>query len=105
MSGGQRQAVALASALAWAKQVLFLDEPTAALGVRQTKNVLEMIRQVRDKGIAIVFISHTMPHVMAVADRIQVLRVGQRVAIYQGHSASMEELVGAMTSAIGGPEL
>ncbi|MEO6827104.1 MAG: ATP-binding cassette domain-containing protein [Microbacteriaceae bacterium] len=102
MSGGQRQAIAIARAVAWAKGVVFLDEPTAALGVVQTKNVLETIRRVRDKGVGIVFISHSMPHVMEVSDRIQVLRLGRNVTTYRASDTSMEELVGAMTGAIGG---
>ncbi|KQQ28512.1 ATP-binding cassette domain-containing protein [Frondihabitans sp. Leaf304] len=102
MSGGQRQAIAIARAVAWAKGVVFLDEPTAALGVVQTKNVLETIRRVRDKGVAVVFISHSMPHVIDIADRVQVLRLGTRVATYQAQNTSMEELVGAMTGAVAG---
>ena len=100
MSGGQRQAIAIARAVHWASRVVFLDEPTAALGVRQTQNVLETIRRVRDKGIAVVFISHSMPHVMEVADRIQVLRLGTRVANIPAGGTSMEELVGLMTGAV-----
>ena len=73
---------------------MFLDEPTAALGVVQTANVLDTIRRVRDKGIAVVFISHSMPHVMEVADRVQVLRLGQPGGTYQAKDTSMEELVG-----------
>ena len=80
---------------------MFLDEPTAALGVRQTANVLETIRRVRDKGVAVVFISHSMPHVIEVSDRVQVLRLGHRVATFQTKDTSMEELVGAMTGATG----
>jgi len=99
MSGGQRQAIAIARAVSWANRVVFLDEPTAALGVRQTKNVLETIRKVRDKGVAVVFISHVMPQVMEVADRIQVLRLGTRVATLQASQTSMEELVSLMTGA------
>lgn len=99
MSGGQRQAIAIARAVAWASKVIFLDEPTAALGVRQTKNVLDMIKRVRDRGVAIVFISHSMPHVMEVSDRIQVLRLGTRVASLDAGKTSMEELVGLMTGA------
>lgn len=99
MSGGQRQAIAIARAVSWANRIVFLDEPTAALGVRQTKNVLETIRRVRDKGIAVVFISHSMPHVMEVADRVQVLRLGTRVATLDAKQTSMEELVGLMTGA------
>lgn len=100
MSGGQRQAIAIARAVHWANRLVFLDEPTAALGVRQTKNVLETIRRVRDKGIAVVFISHSMPHVIEVSDRIQVLRLGSRVATLDAKQTSMEELVGLMTGAI-----
>ena len=97
MSGGQRQAIAIARAVHWASKVVFLDEPTAALGVRQTANVLDTIRRVRDHGVAVIFISHSMPHVMEVADRVQVLRLGKRVATYQTSETSMEQLVGAMT--------
>ncbi|MGO1538425.1 MAG: ATP-binding cassette domain-containing protein [Leucobacter sp.] len=100
MSGGQRQAIAIARAVHWASRVVFLDEPTAALGVRQTKNVLETIRKVRDQGMAVVFISHSMPHVMEVADRIQVIRLGTRVATLDAKDTSMEELVGYMTGAV-----
>lgn len=99
MSGGQRQAIAIARAVHWASRLVFLDEPTAALGVRQTKNVLELIRRVRDRGIAVVLISHSMPHVMEVSDRIQVLRLGRRVATLDAKETSMEELVGLMTGA------
>ena len=100
MSGGQRQGIAIARAIAWASKVVFLDEPTAALGVVQTKNVLDTIKRVRDKGVAVVFISHSMPAVLEVADRIQVLRLGRRVATYQAGEASVEQLVGAMTGAL-----
>jgi simple sugar transport system ATP-binding protein len=100
MSGGQKQSVAIARAVAWASKVLFLDEPTAALGVVQTRNVLDTIKKVRDRGIAVVLISHSMPHVLEVADRIQVLRLGRRVATYRGPDTSVEELVGAMTGAL-----
>jgi simple sugar transport system ATP-binding protein len=102
MSGGQRQAIAIARAVTWAEAIVFLDEPTAALGVRQTEHVLETIRRARDRGTAVVLISHSMPIVMAVADRIQVLRMGRRVATYAAQQTSMEELVAAMTGAVGG---
>jgi simple sugar transport system ATP-binding protein len=100
MSGGQRQGIAVARAAAWAQKVVFLDEPTAALGVVQTKNVLELVRRVSDEGIAVVFISHSMPHVMEVADRIQVMWRGRRVATYRKEDTSMEQLVAAMTGAM-----
>jgi simple sugar transport system ATP-binding protein len=97
MSGGQRQQIAIARAIKWADKVVFLDEPTAALGVVQTRNVLDMIKRVRDKGIAVVLISHSMPDVLAVADRIQVMRLGSRIATYVAHQTTIEQLVGAMT--------
>lgn len=100
MSGGQRQQVAVARASAWANKVIFLDEPTAALGVVQTKGVMELIRRVRDNGIGVVFISHSMPHVLEVSDRVEVLRRGRRVARFQARETDMEQLVGAMTGAI-----
>jgi simple sugar transport system ATP-binding protein len=100
MSGGQKQAVAVARAAAWGKKVILLDEPTAALGVVQTKGVLDLIRRIRDRGLGVVFISHSMPHVMEVADEIQVLRLGRRVGVYRSQDTSMQELVGAMTGAV-----
>ncbi len=100
LSGGQRQSVAVARAVAYASKVIFMDEPTAALGVLQRARVLDTIRRIRDRGIAVVLISHNMPEVLAVADRIDVLRLGRRVATYTGQSTSVEELVGAMTGAL-----
>jgi simple sugar transport system ATP-binding protein len=100
MSGGQKQAVAVARAAAWAKRVILLDEPTAALGVVQTKGVLDLIRRVRDRGLGVVFISHQMPAVLQVADEVQVMRLGRRVATFKAQGTTMEELVGAMTGAV-----
>jgi simple sugar transport system ATP-binding protein len=100
MSGGQRQQIAIVRAIAWANKIVFLDEPTAALGVVQTKNVLDTIKRVRDKGIAVVLISHSMPHVLEVADRIQVMRLGTRVATLPARGTTVEDLVGAMTGAL-----
>jgi simple sugar transport system ATP-binding protein len=99
-SGGQRQGVAVARAVTWASKVVFMDEPTAALGVVQTRKVLELIRRVRETGLTVVLISHNMPDVLAVADRIEVLRLGERVARFKTSETTMEELVGAMTGAI-----
>jgi simple sugar transport system ATP-binding protein len=79
---------------------ILLDEPTAALGVVQTKGVLDLIRRVRDRGLGVVFISHSMPHVIEVADEVQVMRLGRRVAKYRAKETTMEELVGAMTGAV-----
>jgi simple sugar transport system ATP-binding protein len=100
LSGGQRQGVAVARAASWASRVIIMDEPTAALGVVQTANVLDVIRRVRDSGVAVVLISHNMPDVLQVADRIEVLRLGKRVAVFRREEATLESLVGAMTGAI-----
>lgn len=97
MSGGQKQSVAVARSAAWASKIIFLDEPTAALGVAQTANVLDLVRRVRDKGIGVVFISHSMPEVLEIADTVQVLRRGKRIAHYRAEDTTLEELVGAMT--------
>jgi simple sugar transport system ATP-binding protein len=100
LSGGQRQGVAVARAASWASRVIIMDEPTAALGVVQTENVLNVIRRVRDNGVAVVLISHNMPDVIKVADRIEVLRLGKRVAVFRREEATLESLVGAMTGAV-----
>src|ERR671922_2809 len=100
LSGGQRQGVAVARAVTWAGKVVFMDEPTAALGVVQTRNVLDLIRRVADTGLAVVLISHNMPEVFEVSDRVEVLRLGERVARFTTAEASMEELVAAMTGAL-----
>jgi simple sugar transport system ATP-binding protein len=99
-SGGQRQGVAVARAVTWASKVVFMDEPTAALGVVQTRRVLDLIGRVREQGLSVVLISHNMPEVMQVADRVEVLRLGQRVATFKRGEATMEDLVGAMTGAL-----
>jgi simple sugar transport system ATP-binding protein len=100
MSGGQRQGIAIARAVTWASKVVFMDEPTAALGVVQTRNVLDQIRRVRDQGLSVVLISHNMPEVFEVADRIEVLRLGERVARLRPSEVSMEDVVSAMTGAL-----
>jgi simple sugar transport system ATP-binding protein len=100
LSGGQQQSVAVARAVSYVSKVIFMDEPTAALGVLQRGRVLDTIRRVRDRGIGIVLISHNMPEVLAVSDRIEVLRMGRRVARYAAGKTSVEELVGAMTGAL-----
>ncbi|ALG13242.1 ATP-binding cassette domain-containing protein [Kibdelosporangium phytohabitans] len=100
LSGGQRQSVAVARSVAWASKVVFMDEPTAALGVVQREKVLDVIRRVRDEGMAVVLISHNMPEVLSVSDRVEVLRLGKRVARFTAADASLEDLVGAMTGAL-----
>jgi simple sugar transport system ATP-binding protein len=100
LSGGQRQGVAVARALIWAKRVVFMDEPTAALGVAQTRNVLSLIRRVRDQGVSVVLISHSMPDVLAVSDRIVVLRHGATVARFKTKETKSDDLVAAMTGSL-----
>ena len=100
LSGGQRQSVAVARSVAWANKVVFLDEPTAALGVVQTARVLETVKRIRDRGVAAVLISHNMRQVLEVADRIEVLRLGRRVARFDAKDATIELLVSAMTSGV-----
>jgi simple sugar transport system ATP-binding protein len=100
MSGGQRQGVAVSRAVTWASKVVFMDEPTAALGVVQTRHVLDLIRSVREQGLSVVLISHNMPEVFEVADRIEVLRLGERVGQFKRKDVTMEDVVGAMTGAI-----
>jgi len=100
MSGGQRQGIAITRAVTWASKVVFMDEPTAALGVVQTRNVLDQIKRVRDQGLAVVLISHNLPEIFEVADRIEVLRLGERVARLRPSDVSMEDVVSAMTGAL-----
>ncbi|RIJ70493.1 sugar ABC transporter ATP-binding protein [Nakamurella silvestris] len=99
LSGGQRQAVAVARAAAWATNLVIMDEPTAALGVRETNQVLDLILRVRDHGLPVVLISHNMPNVFQVADRIHIHRLGRRIALVESAHTSMEEVVAVMTGA------
>ena len=99
LSGGQRQAVAVARAGAFGSKVVILDEPTAALGVRESGQVLQLIRDLRDRGLPVILISHNMPHVFEVADRIHIQRLGRRVAVVTPESHTMAEAVAIMTGA------
>ena len=99
LSGGQRQAVAVARAAAFGSKVVVLDEPTAALGVRESNQVLELVKNLRDKGIPVILISHNMPHVFEVADRIHIQRLGKRAATITPQSHSMTDAVAIMTGA------
>ncbi len=99
LSGGQRQAVAVARAAAFGSKLVILDEPTAALGVKESGQVLQMIRDLRDRGLPIILISHNMPHVFEVADRIHIQRLGQRTAVVDPKSISMSDAVAIMTGA------
>jgi fructose transport system ATP-binding protein len=99
LSGGQRQAVAVARAAAFGSKVVVLDEPTAALGVRESGQVLQLIRDLRDRGLPVILISHNMPHVFDVANRIHIMRLGRRVAVVTPTSHSMSDAVAIMTGA------
>jgi D-xylose transport system ATP-binding protein len=99
MSGGQRQAVAVARAVMWNSKVVILDEPTAALGVVQSKQVLELIRRLRSQGLGVVVISHNLADIFEVVDRIIVLRLGRRVGTFDVRSTSSEQVVSAITGA------
>jgi fructose transport system ATP-binding protein len=100
LSGGQRQCVAVGRAAAFAQHVVIMDEPTAALGVKEGNMVLELIRRVRDRGLPVVLISHNMPHVFEVADRIHVARLGRRAAVLNPKQISMSDTVAVMTGAL-----
>ncbi|WP_210546819.1 ATP-binding cassette domain-containing protein [Rhodoferax sp. PAMC 29310] len=99
LSGGQRQCVAVARAAAFAQHVVIMDEPTAALGVKEGSMVLELIRRVRDKGLPVILISHNMPHVFEIADRIHIQRLGKRAAVVNPKTISMSDTVAVMTGA------
>jgi fructose transport system ATP-binding protein len=99
LSGGQRQGVAVARAAAWGRRLVIMDEPTAALGVKETRQVLDLILRVREGGLPVILISHDMPHVFELADRIQIMRLGRRVAVVTPHTHSMPEAVAIMTGA------
>jgi fructose transport system ATP-binding protein len=100
LSGGQRQCVSVSRAAAFARHVVIMDEPTAALGVKEGNMVLDLIRRVRDKGLPVVLISHNMPHVFEVADRIHVARLGRRAAVLNPKNISMSDTVAVMTGAL-----
>jgi len=99
LSGGQRQAVAVARAAAFGSKLVILDEPTAALGVRESGQVLQLIRDLRQRGLPVILISHNMPHVFEVADRIHIQRLGRRVAVVTPESHTMAQAVAIMTGA------
>jgi fructose transport system ATP-binding protein len=99
LSGGQRQGVAVARSTAFARHVVILDEPTAALGVKEGNMVLELIRRVRERGLPVILISHNMPHVFEIADRIHIQRLGKRVAVVDPKHISMSDTVAVMTGA------
>jgi D-xylose transport system ATP-binding protein len=101
LSGGQRQSVAVARAVMWNNRVVFLDEPTAALGVAQTRQVLDLVKRLAEQGIAVVLVSHNLIDVFEVANRITVLRLGRNVGVYERDKSSEQEIVQAIT--VGAP--
>jgi D-xylose transport system ATP-binding protein len=98
LSGGQRQAIAVAKAVMWNSRLVILDEPTAALGVAQTRQVLDLVRRLADRGLGVVLISHNLHDVFEVADRITVLRLGQRVSVLDAKQTTQQEVVHAITA-------
>jgi fructose transport system ATP-binding protein len=103
LSGGQRQGVAVVRATAFGSRVIIMDEPTAALGVRESRKVLELISDVKRRGLAIILISHNMPHVFEVADRIHIHRLGRRIAVVDPKEIAMSDAVAIMTGAMKPP--
>ena len=104
LSGGQRQGVAVARAAAFARRVIIMDEPTAALGVKESRRVLELILDVKKRGLPIILISHNMPHVFEVADRIHIHRLGRRLTVVEPKKVTMSDAVAMMTGALAPPE-
>jgi D-xylose transport system ATP-binding protein len=98
LSGGQRQSVAVARAVMWNNRVVFLDEPTAALGVAQTRQVLDLVKRLGEQGLAVVIVSHNLNDVLEVADRITVLRLGKNVGVYDKDRTNQQEIVQAITA-------
>jgi D-xylose transport system ATP-binding protein len=98
LSGGQRQAVAVAKAVMWNSKLVILDEPTAALGVAQTRQVLDLVARLGERGLGVVIVTHNLHDVFEVADRITVLRLGQRVALFERAKTTQEEVVHAITA-------
>lgn len=101
MSGGQRQCLAIARAVLWGRRIVILDEPTAALGVRESDQVLEVISRLRDHGVSVIVVTHNMQHLVRVADRVTVMRLGRTVATRAVKDTTVEEVVGLITGAIG----
>lgn len=100
LSGGQRQSVAVARAVMWNSRLVILDEPTAALGVAQTQQVLELVERLAHQGLAVVLISHNLHDIFAVADRITVLRLGRSIAVYDRRETTQQEVVQAITAGV-----
>jgi D-xylose transport system ATP-binding protein len=104
LSGGQRQSVAVARAVLWNNRVVFLDEPTAALGVAQTRQVLDLVKRLAEQGLGVVLVSHNLVDVFEVADRITVLRLGRNVGVYEKNKTNEREVVEAITFGAPAPD-
>src|SRR5207253_4265841 len=104
LSGGQRQSVAVARAVLWNNKIVFLDEPTAALGVAQTRQVLDLVKRLAEQGLAVVLVSHNLVDVFEVANRITVLRLGRNVGVYERSKTNEQEIVEAITFGAPAPE-
>lgn len=102
MSGGQRQGLAIARAVLWGRRIVILDEPTAALGVQESKQVLDLVTRLRDHDVSVIMVSHNMQHVTEIADRVTVMRLGRTVATRSIAETAVEEIVGLITGAIPG---
>jgi ABC-type sugar transport system ATPase subunit len=100
LSGGQRQGIAVARAIVWGQKVVLLDEPSAALGVEQTENVLNLVRRLRDQGVGVVFISHNMDQVMDICDRVVIMRRGHTIGTVETSAVTTIDLVGFITGAL-----
>ncbi len=100
LSGGQRQSVAVARAVMWNSRVVLLDEPTAALGVAQTRQVLELVKRLREQKLAVVLISHNLHDIFEVADRITVLRLGRNVGVFERNAITQQDIVSAITAGV-----
>ena len=105
MSGGQRQCLAIARALMWKRNIVILDEPTAALGVQETEQVLEVIRDLRSHDVSVIVVSHNMQHIMAVCDRVTIMRLGTTIATRDIKTTEISEIVGLITGAIPGDKI
>jgi len=99
LSGGQRQAIALSKAVFWGKKIIILDEPTAALGVKESRNVMDLIKTLKEHNMSIIIISHNLQHVFNLVDRIMILRMGERVATVNAHETTADEVVSMITGA------
>jgi D-xylose transport system ATP-binding protein len=104
LSGGQRQSVAVARAVMWNNRVVFLDEPTAALGVAQTQQVLALVKRLAEQGLAVVYVSHNLVDIFEVANRITVLRLGRNVGVFEKDKTTQQEIVQTIIAGAPVPE-